>query len=111
VNRESRRKAARYIRRKSNLSVAQVDEMVHLLDDVSGGKAPVIQDGDRVKLNVDKIVSRKTYNDLNEQYRNFVEVSSDKVFTAKNVSAHKNIVSLVEAPKWYFWAGDLIRVE
>lgn len=67
-----------------------------------------IGEGDKVRLNVTRIKSRKGYAKLTEAYKAFVDVSKDEVFTAH--VEMKNMVSFVEEPRWLFWSGDLVKV-
>mgnify|MGYP003304886874 CR=1 FL=1 len=65
-----------------------------------------IKDGDKVQINVDKIMSSKNYQRMVPEYREFVESSNGVYYTA-NVEKG-NLISFEENPKWLFWAGDLI---
>lgn len=66
----------------------------------------IINDGDKVRIDVDKISSSKYYSNMMDEYKEFIENSRDIVFTAKVEKGH--FVSLEENPKWLFWVGDLI---
>ena len=48
-------------------------------------------------------------------FRNFVESSEGRVFTArlyrKRPDGFSAVVELAEMPKWMFWHGDLIKVQ
>ena len=74
----------------------------------------VIADGDRVRLNVKKIKEHPDYQKLNPRYKQFVESSDGKVFTACVESGSgviPNTVGLKESDdNWLFWVGDLIKV-
>lgn len=65
-----------------------------------------IEEGAKVKINLDLIKSRKNYENMSEKYKEFVESSADQVFTAH--VEKRNLVSFVEEPKWLFWSGDLL---
>lgn len=67
------------------------------------------QEGDKVKLNVEKITKRKDYEKMNSKYKEFVESSADKVFTVH--LERKTLISLKEQPEWLFWSGSLIKVK
>lgn len=67
-----------------------------------------IQDGTKVKINVDQITNGKNYYRMLDEYKEFVESSRDKVFTAY---MDERFVRLDGAGKWRFWAGDLIICE
>ena len=72
-------------------------------------------DGNKVRLDVDRIVSRSDYAHTTEEYKEFVESSRDKVFTVrlyrKRTDGFSAIVELAEEPKWLFWYGDLVLVQ
>lgn len=67
-----------------------------------------INSGDKVRIDVSLVKSRRSYPDMNEKYKEFVENNGDKVFTARVEG--KNMVSFEEEPTWLFWSGDLIKV-
>lgn len=66
-------------------------------------------EGDKVKLDVEKITSRKDYERLNPKYKEFVESNRNTVFTAH--LERDTLVSFVEQPEWLFWSGSLIKVK
>lgn len=67
------------------------------------------QEGDKVKLDVEKIKRRKDYERLNPRYKEFVESNADTVFTAH--LERETLISLKEQPEWLFWSGSLIKVK
>ena len=67
------------------------------------------QEGDRVKLDVEKIKRRKDYEKLNPRYKEFVESNADTIFTAH--LERETLISLKEQPEWLFWSGSLIKVK
>lgn len=75
---------------------------------------PVINDGDRVKINFKRIISRNEYGRLQDKYREFVESNTDTVFYAKCRRKTKNgfpiIIDLDGVERWSFWTGDLIKL-
>lgn len=85
-----------------------------------------INDGDKVKLNYDRITSRNDYTKeevINEKYKKFIENNKDKIFTAQseqiatnegdeNKKRIMNLFSLKESKvKWLFHPVDLIKVD
>ena len=64
-----------------------------------------IQTGDTVMIDVERVTSRRNYARMAPAYREFVEASDGKVFTA--LREQGNLISLQEEPKWLFWSGDL----
>lgn len=67
------------------------------------------QEGDKVKLDMEKIKRRKDYERLNPRYKEFVESNADTVFTAH--LERETLISLKEQPEWLFWSGSLIKVK
>lgn len=67
------------------------------------------QEGDKVKLDVEKIKRRKDYEKMNPRYREFVESNVDTVFTVH--LERETLISLVEQPEWLFWSGSLVKVK
>lgn len=67
------------------------------------------QEGDKVKLDVEKIKRHKDYERLNPRYKEFVESNADTVFTAH--LERETLISLKEQPEWLFWSGSLIKVK
>ena len=74
-----------------------------------------IKDGEQVKLNVDQIMARSGYNNLQDDYKTFVEENRETVFIAqlyrKREDGFSAVVELAGVPKWLFWYGDLIQVK
>lgn len=77
------------------------------LDKVSLPKQ--FQEGDKVKLDVEKIKRRKDYEKMNPRYKEFVESNADTAFTAH--LERETLISLAEQPEWLFWSGSLIKVK
>lgn len=68
-----------------------------------------ITEGEKIKLDIEKIKARRNYERMSAMYKEFVDANPDTVFTAH--VEKPNLVSLAEEPKWLFWSGDLIKVE
>ena len=116
MNREQRRlykkqlKAKGYTEKKIEVMLAMQDQ----------NGFDVLKEGQRVKLDIEKIKSHPDYDkniDSNKQhYHDFVDANADKVFTVGYDSKYTKsptIVCLNEDstdPKWLWWAGDLIKV-
>lgn len=66
------------------------------------------EEGEKVRLNIERIKARKNYDKMADAYKEFVDASEDVVFTAH--VERENMISLVEEPKWLFWSGDLEKV-
>lgn len=71
-----------------------------------------IKDGDRVLLNVDRIVGRKDYSHKTADYKRFVEANRDKTFVARAYRESNDkfsaIFQLEGVEDWLFWFGDLL---
>ncbi len=72
--------------------------------------------GDKVKLNVDKILNREIGKRV--KYRNFVKRNKDTIFTLENISDKDNHLTYTFAElddkkeiKWHFVVDELILVE
>ena len=110
MNREQSRKLRRDAKKKGidkGVTELYLSMKKDGLDNPSPPKS--IRTGDRVLLDVDKIKNRRNYSLMARAYREFVESSTGKVFTA--TLEQGNLVSMQEEPRWLFWSGDLIVVE
>lgn len=113
-NRKDRRallKAAR----GSGVSKEEVIKFIETTEPTVEGVRP-LEEGQRVRLNVATIMSDVNYPNKVEEYRNFVEQNSDKIFTVEYDERHTDghFVSLVEDTrevKWLWWVGELEIVE
>lgn len=79
-------------------------------------------EGEKVQIDYDRITAYPDYNELRQEYKDFIESSKNKIFTVEfdafkkthDVQNKDSMVCLVEdetKPKWMFWAGDLIPVK
>lgn len=78
------------------------------------------QIGDKCKINVEKLISRKDWERLNPAHKQFVLDNVDTIFTVQEDKFKSNkdgfiaIVSFVEdttEPKWLWSVDDLIKVD
>lgn len=96
---------------KKNLRKLATDKLNALSGDVENW----LHDGDKVRLNIKQITERGDYAKTQPEYRDFVESSEGRIFTArlyrKRPDGFSAVIELVEEPKWLFWHGDLIRVQ
>ena len=109
MNREQRRKMV-----KTAVKNGVKKEYAKAYSDISKGtgnhtEAKEFEEDDRLMLDIDAIKSRKNYPIMNPKYKQFVEESGGKVFTAHK--ENNNLISLKEEPEWLFWSGDLIKVD
>ena len=108
MNREQRRSLAKRAQ-KDGMS----KELAKTFAEIASGtgehtKPQTFEDGNKVRLNLEAITSRKNYERMSPLYKEFVESAGDTVYTAH--VERGNLISLVEEPKWLFWSGDLIKV-
>lgn len=66
-----------------------------------------IKEGDKVRLNVEKIKLRKDYPRMQKRYQKFVDDNKDTVFTVHYEKENSDCVTFVEDNTWLFWNGDL----
>lgn len=113
INREQRRRAYKQIKKKLNTSDKEViNRFISTVEEASLVELDSFDDGDKVKLDADKIVGRKDFDNMTESYRNFVTSNRDKVFTAHIEQG--NLVSFEEVDEFesfLFLSSDLILVE
>lgn len=108
MNREQKRAFVKSAtKRGTSKSVAKAYAEILSHGFTANSAAQDIQNGDKVKLDIEKIKARVNYNVMNQKYKDFVEESADKVFTAR---VKNNLVVLEENNQWMFWSGDLIKV-
>lgn len=67
-----------------------------------------IQEGEKVRLNLENIKTRQNYGHMTDKYKAFVETNIDTVFTAH--IERPTLISFVEEPSWLFYSGDLIKI-
>lgn len=108
MNREQRRAFVKNAKSKG-VSQKAAEAYAAILDRGVGKVTPAqtIEEGEQVMLNLDTLKARQNYERMSELYKQFVEESSSKVFTAH--VERPNLISLKEEPKWLFWSGDLIK--
>lgn len=107
MNRQERRKMAK----RWHVAPALVTEIERMM--AAEHELVPFEPGQKVKLNVDKILSHAKV--LKDNYIEYVRSHADDVFTvAKSVEGFKQIVTLEEDqtdPKWYWKTSDLIAAE
>lgn len=73
------------------------------------------EQGDKVRLDLEKIRKHPDYEQKLPAYRKFCEENAGRVFTVEyNGDMNPSVVYLAEdesKPKWLFWTGDLKAVE
>lgn len=109
MNRAGKRTLVKKVK-KAGINKEEAEKLVFIVNEGSGTPSPPqeIVEGDKVRLNVELIKSRKNYSRMAERYKEFVESSEDTVFTAH--VERENMISVVEQPRWLFWSGDLVKV-
>lgn len=108
MNREQRRAFVKKAKSKG-ISEKAAEAYAAILDKGVGKVTPSqpIDEDEQVMLNVEAIKARQNYGRMSDFYKQFVEESSGKVFTAH--VERPNLISLKEEPQWLFWSGDLIK--
>ena len=110
MNREDKRKFIKQFKEKG-YSKKEIDQMVMLKEMMDNKKN--LQKGQKVKLNLERIMSHPDYHNHTEKYRSWVESHIDVIFTVEYDKAHTDKPTLVclkeddSKPKWLFWEGDL----
>ena len=123
-NRKDAREYAKKLRKigKSEKEVEKIIELTKQVTKIRSIKTlpkfkGYLVEGDRVKLNVEKIRKHPDWEALQPAYKEFVESNVDVVFTVEYDESYAdkpNLVCLKEAPddqKWLFWDGDLFVLD
>ena len=109
MNRKDRRA---FVRQAKKSGASKGAAMAYLamkeLEENSPEAFKKFQEGDKVRLDVDRIANRSNYENMTDEYRAFIEESRGKVFTVHIES--NAMISLKENPEWLFWKGDLVAV-
>lgn len=116
MNRDQRRALEKAYRKygKSRTEAKQIARQMYDIDNIrldGVGKpsmAKEFREGEKFKLDLEKIKARKNYERMTEAYKQFVNDNADTVLTAH---VEHGLVSAKEEPKWLFWSGDLLKVE
>ena len=117
MNRADRRNLAKKVKKANKmlnlgLNNTQLQQYIKFKEEQLS--SVVLFEGDKVKLDYDKITSIPDYTNRKPEYRNFIETNKDKVFTVKYDDKYRNnpwLVSLEEdttEPRWLFTTSDLI---
>lgn len=103
------RKQRRAFAKKEHISPKMVNSLLNLLK-LGEIHAQHLEDGQKVKINVDRILSRKS--PFHDSYVAYVKEHKDQVFTVRHCEEeYQYIVRLEEDPKWIWHVDDLIKVE
>lgn len=100
---------------KSRSEAKKLAQQMYDIDKIrlsgTGDKTPPqdFQEDDRFMLDIGRIKSRKNFERMSDPYKQFVESSNEKIFTAH--VERGGIISAKEAPTWFFWSGDLIKAK
>lgn len=109
MNREQKRAFVKKAK-KRGVKESEAKAYAEIISGGSGDNTPSqeILDGEKVTINTEAVRARKNYEQMNPKYKEFVESSNGREFTAR--VKHGNMIELVEEDKWLFWSGDLIKV-
>lgn len=110
MNREQKRAFVKRAQKKG-IDKDSAKAYAEIISSGSGTPSPPqdIAEGEKVKLDIEKIKGRKNYERMSDKYKEFVMANPDTIFTAH--VERPSLISLVEEPKWLFWCGDLIKLE
>jgi hypothetical protein len=117
-NRAEKRRAEKILKMKG-ASKENINEVISLMNGFGDMKnlpkyKECLLEGDRVKLDVEKIKAHKSWNTYNPNYRQFVEDNADRIFTVKYDDKHKdkpNMVTFAEddsKENWLWYDGHLL---
>lgn len=111
MNREQRRKYERQLRTKG---VSKED--MNLFFKMLSSSPDDFKDGDKARINVERIQSHPDYEKMNPKYKKFLEDNKESVFTVilSKKGFNKSFVEFEEdttEPKWLWCSDDLIKVE
>lgn len=113
MNRETKREIRKKLKGKG-YSKSEIDNFIKFKELYSQTK--ILKEGQRVKLNVDKIKNHPDWDKLTKKYRNWVELHKEDIFTVEYDKNHQDKPTLVclqedsSEPKWLFFVGDLIEI-
>ena len=110
MNREQRRTFVKKAQSRG-IDKATAQNYAEIIGNDTGPHTPrqEIVEGEKVKLNVESIKSRKNYERMSDLYKEFINSNTDTIFTAH--VERPTLISFVEEPKWLFWCGDLTKVK
>ncbi len=112
MNRKTRRSFYKKVRNKGiskEAAYAYLEMKESGLDELFSNPPAAFHSGDKVRIDTQKIKSRKAYGRMNEEYRKFIDTSDGMVYTARPEKG--SFIVLEENPAWHFWSGDLIKVD
>ena len=110
MNREDKRDYTKRLKAKG-YPKKEIDQFL-MIKEMKDNKKH-LQEGQKVKLNMDNITSHPDYPNLTAKYRNWVESHKDMLFTVEFDKAYKDNPTLLclkeddSEPQWLFWEGDL----
>ena len=114
MNRNDKRKFEKELKAKG-YKHNEIEKMI-LIKEIMDNKK-YLQEGQKVKLNLDKIKSHPDYNKLTEKYKIWVEDHKDDIFTVtydKKYQINPVLVCLEEdenIPRWLFYEGELTVIK
>lgn len=117
MNRDQRRTMEKALKKlnkklKMGLTKEQISNYVKFKDNQYNGN--YFNEGDKVKIDCEGIMSRVDYDKRVDNYRKFIEENKDTVFTVEYDEKYREkpwLVCLKEdntEPKWLFTTSDLI---
>lgn len=111
MNRKTRRAFYKKVRNKGiskEAAYAYLEMKEAGLDELFTTPPHTFNSGDKVRIDTEKIKSRKAYERMSDGYKEFIENGGGVVYTAKPEKG--NFITFEEDQTWHFWSGDLIKV-
>ena len=107
------RKQRRAFAKAHKLTKEQMSALLAVQELRTTQEALKFENGYKVKLNVTSLKADADYERKVPEYRQFIDDNADTVFTVQTEEKYKatTLVSFVEAPRWLWWIGDLIKIE
>ena len=115
MNREQKRSLKKSIKSGK----VRIDKVRNALLDVltNGASTYGIEQGDKVRLNYEKLISDPNYDKMNEEWKDWIEKHKNVILSVKFDEKHavnKLFCGFDEddsGKNWLFFVGDLIKIE
>ena len=112
INREEKRDYTKKLR-KQGRSDEEIKKFIEIKERIHSKGS--LNEGDKVKLDIEKIKSHPDWGKMQKSYKQFVEGNNNVIFTVKYDDKYPNhsIVCLNEDatdPQWLWWEGDLKKI-
>ena len=114
MNREERRNLEKAIK-GGKVDIEKVKQAVaELTNDMASSYG--IQDGDKVRINYEKIVNDVNYPKMNPEFKAWIEDHKSDILTVEIPESHKNrlfcgFAECSDDAPWLVFLGDLVKVD